>query len=210
MTLPLYLASMQHSLNTRLHTCLSLYIEEFDTSTFTCACICTFCDSSYNHFVTVKPTIGETENIQTNSVKITFFDPPFLHKAEYNDSIQLRGYTVTHQCYDETLAKARHRYFPYKVNSSTSNTLPTRPHQMKLTDLTSCKKYKLTIGAHYSTGESQRSEEQEFKTKSKGMHLDIVYMVKLACISCIFSHIPIIIWYLVTIVNCFLQATNEY
>lgn len=128
----------------------------------------------------MKPTIGETENIQTNSVKITFFDPQFLQKTEYNNLIWLKGYTVTYKPYGR-LAKSRN--FPYNVNSSTSITLPTQPHQMKLAKLSPNTKYKLTVVAHYSTRESKTSKEQEFKTKSAGTPLDIVYMVTLACMS---------------------------
>lgn len=143
---------------------------------------CTVDFDTTNHFVTEKPTIGETENIHRNSVEITFFDPLFLRKTEYGDWIQLTGYTVTRRPHRQEESNTKPSNFPYDVNSPTSDASPNQPRRMKLAGLMPGKKYKLTVTAHYSDGESIPSEEREFTTKPAGMYLDIVNL------SCSVSH----------------------
>lgn len=131
-----------------------------------CMYMCTFCDGAY--FITEKPKIGQAESIQKNSVEITFSDPPFLNNMEYGDWIQLSGYTVTRRPHGQEERNAKSSKFSYNVNSPTSDASPVQPHRMKLAGLMPGKKYKLTVTAHYSNGESTSSEERVFTTKLSG------------------------------------------
>ena len=129
------------------------------------------CERRY--FVAEKPIIGVTENIQSNSAEITFSDPPFLQKIKYGDWIQLTGYTVMRRPLGHEESKAKDSSFPYDVSSSTSEASPTQPRRMKLAGLMPGKKYKLTVTAHYSNGESIPGEEQVFTTKPAGTYLGV-------------------------------------
>ena len=115
------------------------------------------------------PTITMTENIQSNSVEIIFSNPPFLQKPEYGDWIQLTGYTVMRRPLGQEESKAKDSSFPYDMSSSMSDASPTQPRRMKLAGLMPGKKYKLTVTAHYSNGESISSEPKVFSTKPAGV-----------------------------------------
>ena len=87
-------------------------------------------------------------------------------------------------------SKAKDSSFPYDASSSTSEASPTQPRRMKLAGLMPGKKYKLTVTAHYSNGESIPSEEQVFTTKPAGTYLGVHGTCK--CVWCIVSHITIV------------------
>lgn len=124
----------------------------------------------FQNFVTGKPKLGEIVNHKCNSA--TFFNPPFLQKAEYGDYIELTEFTVT--CRSHGREEGSDADFTYSV-SPTSEASPTQPRKVKLAGLKPGKKYTLTVTAHYSNEESIPSETQVLSTEPAGMYIHVCF-----------------------------------
>jgi len=118
---------------------------------------------TFHYFDTGKPIIGDI--VDQKGHYATFSDPPFLQNADYGEYIKLTKFTV--MCRSHGQEEESSANLTYTV-SPTSEASPTQPHQVKLTGLKPGKKYKLTVTAHYSNGESIPSEPRDFSTKPAG------------------------------------------
>ena len=119
---------------------------------------------TFQYFATGKAIIREIDQ-KCNSA--AFSDPPFLQKADYGDYIKLTEFTVMCRSHGQEEEESSAN-LTYTV-SPTSEASPTQPRQVKLAGLKPGKKYKLTVTAHYSSGESIPSEPQVFSTKPAGV-----------------------------------------